>query len=724
MSSRAFAGSLVAAAVLALAYAANTANVIAVPLLGSIEYSLLDLRMSLRGPLAASPEIAIVAYDDRTLHEAPELFARRAGHAALLNAMHAQGAKVIGLDLLYADRELLLAPELIDDIDAQLATAPPPSPEGALIERVAAEVHGDDAFIDALRSSGEVVLAMHVGERGTAIEQDRSLARGRFGQVVAGPHLPPQASSMVCSLPRFNSAVRRLGLISTSTDSSGSTRRVPLGARVGAEAYAGFAVQLLAAMDGTNRAKLVVDGSTGRYHVGDRDIAGDRGMIWLNWLGPAPFPTYSVVDVVNGSLPPDALRDRVVVVGYTHLAQDRVRTPFGSVPGVEVHATALDNLLLHRPLHRAATRTDVLWSLAWGLATALLFAARGTSPRRRLAGTGALIACAFAASELPLYLASYWLSAVGPMLTISAAAITGSVLSWVDEGRQRQTLRRLFAHYLSSDLVEELLTAPDAAGLHGERRELTVLFTDIRDFTTISERTPPLELARFLNAYFDPMTRAVLDNHGYVDKYIGDAVMAVFGAPVRRADHASDACATVIAMRRALVDVRNAAEMAGIDLAIGAGINTGDMVVGNMGSSERFDYTVLGDSVNLGSRLEGLTKHYGVFCIVGPATALAAKEHSFRPLDRVRVKGKAEPVVISELLGGPTGTIAAYNELDQWLRAMAAWSAGDLALARSCFEAFANANPGDHPSGIFLERLSNLTEAPPDWDGVYTHKQK
>jgi adenylate cyclase len=294
------------------------------------------------------------------------------------------------------------------------------------------------------------------------------------------------------------------------------------------------------------------------------------------------------------------------------------------------------------------------------------------------------------------------------------------------EAVQRRRLRHAFGHYLADGVIEELLRNPGALALGGERRHLSVLFSDIRGFTSFSEKLAPDQLVKVLNTYLTPMTRAVLDSGGFLDKFIGDAVMAVFGAPVAEPRHPAQALACALRMHRALEEIKPALAGLGVEIEIGVGINSGDMSVGNMGSDEHFNYTVMGDAVNLASRLEGLTKSYGVYCLVGESTRAAAPpDFEFRELDLVRVKGKAQPVAIFELLGGPERRIASYRESERFSAGLTAYREGRFAAAREAFNAFALQNPEDPAARLYLERLSALGDAAPaGWDGVTVHTSK
>jgi adenylate cyclase len=274
---------------------------------------------------------------------------------------------------------------------------------------------------------------------------------------------------------------------------------------------------------------------------------------------------------------------------------------------------------------------------------------------------------------------------------------------------------------VSSTLVERILARPEMARLGGERRTLTVMFSDIRGFSKLAETLEPEKLASFLNEYLTPMTEIVLASDGTLDKYIGDAVMAMWGAPADVPDHADRACAAAVAMLKRLHDLNQAWRAAGLpEIAIGVGINTGAMAVGNMGSEARFDYTVLGDAVNLAARLEGLTKEYGVDVLAGEGTAKAATGYVFREVDWVRVKGREGSAPVYELVGkkGEARDDAA------WAEALAAYRARDFERA---VELWGDAAiKGDRAAAVMRARAEQLRAdpPPPDWDGVYEQRSK
>ncbi|MCB9678320.1 MAG: adenylate/guanylate cyclase domain-containing protein [Alphaproteobacteria bacterium] len=692
------------------------------------DYALLDTWTRLAADTAPPQGIALVAIDDASLDAMPALVERREGMARLLDAIRAAGARSVAIDLFFTSPEQTLPPDLTADLGAWIAAPEPETPPVAadLLRRTHAETVGD-GLLEAALKEASVTLAAHFGLAGTVPSDDRSLTRGTYAQVVPGDELPPSEPRMVASLPRFNAAAKRLGVISIPAD-PGGVRRIPLAKRYGPRHFVPFAFQALAAQEDVPRARMAFLGNEGTVAIGDRRITGSHNSMWLAWRHPSAYQAISVpaIEVVNGGPRAAELRDKLVLVGLTDLVRDTIETPWGIAPGVFVHAAAIDNALEGAPLVRASGRADALLAAGCGGLVALVFFAPGLRSGARFA---AIALAAGVALGVPGWLRvsqGIWVGSVGPLLAVGLTSAAAVSVAWIQEGAQARELRRMFAHYVSDDLIEAMVADPSMVQVRGERRELSVLFSDIRDFTSFSEQLPPLELVAFLNAYLTPMTRAVLDHRGFVDKFIGDAVMALFGAPVPDPGHAVNACRTALAMFGALDAVRPAAERHGITLAIGVGVNTGEVAVGNMGSAERFEYTVLGDAVNLASRLEGLTKTYGVFCIVGPATAAALPaEFRLRRLDLVRVKGKAEPVEIFELCGDARVSVASYTAVEHWDSAIAAFRAGRFDEARSGFASFRAANPDDPVCATYLERLDSIGPvAPVDWDGVFTHTRK
>jgi adenylate cyclase len=321
-----------------------------------------------------------------------------------------------------------------------------------------------------------------------------------------------------------------------------------------------------------------------------------------------------------------------------------------------------------------------------------------------------------------------WLNIVYPLFTILLVYVGITIYKYITEEREKKKIRGAFQYYLTASVINEMLKDPSKLKLGGDKKDLSVLFSDIRGFTTVSEQLTPEELVHLLNEYLTAMTALVFKYGGLLDKYMGDAIMAVFGAPLDQPDHAKRACLTAMGMMTELRKLQKKWTDEGKPvLNIGIGINSGDMVVGNMGSEMRFDYTVMGDSVNLGSRLEGINKEYGTNIVISEFTYEQVKDTlSCRELDSVRVKGKLLPVRIYELLGEKKDS----NKWDGFVRVfeegLAYYKQCQWDEAIAAFRQATEIRSGDPPSELYIKRCEELRKNPPEegWDGVYTMTKK
>jgi len=381
-----------------------------------------------------------------------------------------------------------------------------------------------------------------------------------------------------------------------------------------------------------------------------------QGAVLVPFRGPAgSFPYISIGDVISGTVEdPSQLEGRIALIGATAPGMEDLRTtPFGSIyPGVEIHANViagiLDSNFRWEPAYTAAA--EMITVAAFGLLTALLLPLLSPviSTLVTIAVTGAALAFNYYMWTVELHV----LPLAMTLYTLFAIYTINMLFGYFFETRSRSHMDNLFGQYVPPDLVKEMSRDPEHYSLASQKRELSVLFTDIRGFTTISEGLEADELSHLMDEYLTPMTRIVHEGHGTIDKYIGDAVMAFWGAPVFHPHHADQAVGAGMAMLVALKKLNvDFAKKDWPEIRIGVGVNTGMMSVGNMGSRFRRAYTVLGDAVNLGSRLEGITKMYGVDFVVSEHTAHSAGRYAYRELDKVRVKGKDKPVTIMEPLG-------------------------------------------------------------------------
>jgi adenylate cyclase len=458
----------------------------------------------------------------------------------------------------------------------------------------------------------------------------------------------------------------------------------------------------------------------------------EDGRVLINYRGPQKtFPHYSATDVIHGRVPPKAFQGKIVLVGATAIGIYDMRvTPFEHVfPGLEIHANVIDSILQGQFLHRPnwITLVDILIIAGVGLILG------GLLPRvKALWGAlvgGGLFLSVLALGKILFESQGVWMNLTYPTLNLVFIYLGVTGYRYMTEEREKKKIRGAFQYYLTASVVEEMLKNPDKLKLGGEKKDLTVLFSDIRGFTSISENMTPEGLVKLLNEYLTSMTDMVFKHDGLLDKYIGDAVMAVWGAPLDQPDHAKRACLTALDMLDELHRLQKKWSAEGLPvLNIGIGVNAGPMVVGNMGSARRFNYTVMGDSVNIGSRLEGLNKVYGTNIIVSQMTFEKVQEEFLgRELDLVRVKGKGLPVKIFELLAPKATASADQQALAGVFHAgLEEYRKRNWEKAREIWQSLLAKFPHDGPAKIYLERCETLSKnpPPPDWDGVYTMTTK
>ena len=436
--------------------------------------------------------------------------------------------------------------------------------------------------------------------------------------------------------------------------------------------------------------------------------------------GGGAFRYVSAVDVLTGSVAPELLKDTLVLIGTTAPGINDLRvTPVSAeYPGVEVHANMVKSILDNDFKARPASGWVLEALQLLGFGTLLGFALAVLSPLRSIALAALALAGAVAINFYLYYQLDTVLNLAAIVLLIVALFVLNVAYGYFFEVRKSQALVSRFSQYVAPELVAEMADDPEQYTMEGESRELSVLFVDVRGFTTISEGLEPKELREYINLYLTAMSEDIRDSHqGTLDKYIGDAVMAFWGAPVAFADHARRAVATALLMQDSAARLNGQFVARGWPpLKIGIGINTGIMHVGDMGSKIRQAYTVMGDAVNLGSRLEGITKVYGVGIAVGEATRLAAPQFLYRELDRVRVKGKNVPVAIFE----PLADAAMQAEVTAWEAALALVRAQQWDAAQQAVGALATAHPQCGLYPLYLDRLAQWRLDPPgaDWDGA------
>lgn len=647
--------------------------------LATIELKLYDQHFALRGTRPAGDRVVIVAIDERSLRAVGRWPWPRSILADLTRKLASAAPAAIAFDILFSEEEqpgeLRAVRRLAERLRRVGAGGPALERE---LAREAALADHDGRFAEAIRAAGRVVLAMDFS-LGHTVPATPPLPTGPPGPsplvafrnyAARAVYPPPVADGVTLPIPGLRAAAAAVGHVNMLPDQDGTSRWEALVFERRGYYYPSIAVEAVRVAAGLDPQALKLDFGEG-LEVGPVLVPTDaRARVLIDYAGPArSFRYVSAADVLAGAVPADRLRDRLVFVGATAEGTYDLRvTPLSPIlPGVEKHANVAENILDGRFLVRPdwVEPVELGGIVFWPLALALLL------PRLRpvasLAATAAGWALLFGGTHLA-FLRGLWLPLVYPTLAMALTFVAVTVFRFLTEERQRLWTKRAFQQYVSPEVVERMVSSPEALRFGGELRTVTVLFTDLRDFTAFAERSDVHEVVATLREYLTAMTTCVLHEGGTLDKYIGDAVMAIFGAPVAFPDHAARACRAALAMLDQLdrLNARWAAE-GREQLRMGVGVNTGEMVVGNLGSEQLFDYTVVGDGVNLAARLESLNKEYR------PARPVILSEETVRAaggaiearrLGEVAVKGKTKPVVIYGLEGRSSSASQAPSSTD------------------------------------------------------------
>ena len=736
-----------------------------------IEQRTLDMRFHLRGRRAVDPRIVIVGIDDKTLQTIGSYPLPRSNYALLVRQLKQGGARVVAFDVTFPTAASSEALDVLARLRSEIGSSTPANPENGdlqkKIQQLEQQSDVDAQFAAALKDAGNVVLGHLFLSAERSKFSDPKLAEAYFdiAWAKAFPQVlkvksgnqdfdlnrawiqggGPVAAGVEANLPKLAEAAASYGFFNIAPDADGTIRRALFIIRYrDQDFFPSLALQALRQYenipDQQIAAYIAADGIE-RIQFGSRELhPWQDATALINFAGPYhSYPHYSMVDVISGTVPADAFRDKIVFVGGTALGIGDLRnTPFekqgSGYMGVEVHANILDNLLHSTEPPRTflirgfyEEMVDIGFIVFFGIGLGLWC---GRS--RPLVATLTTL-LALAAFLWFVYFGfvhwGRWYSFVIPAATLVASYASITSFRVIHEEREKRKIRKTFSQYLSPGVIALIEKDPQKyIRPGGEVKELTVMFSDIRDFTTLSEGLTPDDLVHLLNQYLSAMTDILFRNLGTLDKYIGDAIMAFWGSPYPQQDHAYSACRCALDMIAALEELNRKWVAEGRrPISIGIGLNTGPVNVGNMGSDKRLAWTVMGDNVNLASRLEGLTKQYRSRVIISESTySQVADQFVAREVDRIRVKGKKQPVLIYELLAPMSerkdyaGLLAQFNEALELYRSQnwpeAAAKFGELLVTY----------PDDGPTQVLLQRcLEFMEEAPePDWDGVYVMKSK
>lgn len=685
----------------------------------------------------APPVVPVVAIDEASLKTIGQWPWSRKTIARLVAKLMRMGAVVVGFDVVFAEPDRLSPEALVKEVDGL---------DQATRDRLNS-LPDNDALLAQVIKRSRVVLG-RFGGIGEAGQEVPPVARKmRVARVWADTSSDPMervilVGDLTTNLPGLEKAASGIGYLSLSPNRDDIVRRVEAVGRYGDTILPTLSIEMLRVATGQPTIALKSD------HAGLSDVvvAGvkvpiDRfGRMWLRGLKHDPSRYISAADILQDQVDPGRIKGRLVLIGTNAPGLQDIRsTPIqANVPGVEVHAHLIENIISQKHLVRpyVGLITEVLIVLGLGLAMIVflpVLGARWTLAALLLIG-GGLIGGA-------IYVLREHLLLLDPSFAVLSAAVIYiylSYASYVTEERDRLFIREAFGQYLSPDQVELLTENPDSLRLGGATREMTFLFCDIRGFTSISEgyKDDPQALTRLINRFLTPMTNEIMARKGTVDKYMGDCVMAFWNAPLDDPAHARHSCESALAMIRSLDDLNdelnaeaNSEGREAKTLKMGVGLNSGECVVGNLGSEQRFDYSVLGDPVNLASRLEGQSKTYGVDIVIGEDTEAAIDGFATMELDLIAVKGKAEAVRVFALLGEKDlAEKAEYRNLRTAVEAMlSAYRTQDWGKVSGLLEDIRTFDFDLKDfCDLYEERIAYYQANPPphDWDGVFVADTK
>jgi adenylate cyclase len=680
-----------------------------------------DFLLRSRGDTPVSGQVVLVDIDEKSLAKLGQWPWPRYRLTLMLGQLRQAGVKAVVMDMLLAEPDrtspVLLERQFKEELGSEVSFAGLPE-----------ALRDNDQSLAKMLSRGPFVLSYYFDFGGTEKRAACSLPASPFSEAgrpgaVAPAEAAMKATNVLCPLPALLQSATAVGFMNTIPDSDNVIRRLPLVIAYDGAVYPSLALAgAMRALGATGRELVSAEAGLKALKLtgasfGEKTIPLDgRGMILLNYRGPGGiYPRISASDVLAGTVDKAALEGKTVIFGSTAVGMQDIRaTPLDrATPGAEIQATLVDMILANDYILRPdwAPALEFALVLAMGLLSAgLLSRAKGLWLIATLAGLGVAM---WYGAALTLKTHKFFIQPLYPLAVLVLNFVLLTVFKFWREERQRRFIHSAFAHYLSPKVVDQIVASPDKLNLTGEEREISILFSDIRGFTSISEKLAPTQLVNLLHEYLTPMTHAVTERLGTLDKYIGDAIMAFWNAPLDVPNHRAQALTAGLGMLTELGKLNVVfQEKYGQTLKIGVGMNCGFVRVGNFGSQDLFSYTIIGDNVNLCSRLEGLTKYYGLTNIAGegmihPSTG----GFHFQEVDSVLVKGKHEPVTIYTVMY-PDERDRRGEELDLADKALAGYKTRDFAAALALY-ADLETRFGAPLYSLYKQRCQTLIATPP-----------
>lgn len=632
-------------------------------LITAIDHKMMDIMFHVRGPVPAGNDVVIIDIDEKSLKQMGQWPWPRNILADLTTIIHQSGPRTVGFDVVFPEPDNTSPSQFLNQIKEQMQAQLPECIDQ--MSTVFEQINHDQIFGDAV-STGNTVLgyAFLLKNDGLKQENEQPFPSGKiqvepsttnFRNISLRP-----AYRAVLNTPDVAMAASE-GFFNVFSDSSGMVRQVPLLMTLDGLPYPSLALELFRLGQGLEALTI---------HTSDRisDIyaivlgislkntfipTNFNGELLINYRGPYnTFPYISAADIIN-KIDLTRLKDKYVLIGSSSTGLFDLRaTPFSAaMPGIEINANIVDNLLKSDPFtYDIYTEIGITYAMliVGGIVLTLILSFFG--PLAGALGAVIFFCASFLGNYIFFFLDNRFIGMTYPIATCGTILVVVSIFNYFSEGRAKIFLQNAFSHYVAPDVVSEVIKNPNALFLKGEQKELTVLFSDIRNFTSISEKMDSKTLGNFMNHYLTEMSQIIMAHGGTVDKFIGDAIMAFWGAPKEAPDHAIKAVQAALLMKEHLKEINKAFAAENFpEISIGVGINTGTMSVGNFGSKDRFDYTVMGDHVNLASRLEATNKEFGTTILISEFTHKQVQNHfDCQYVDRVQVKGKQQKVEIFE----------------------------------------------------------------------------
>jgi adenylate cyclase len=719
-----------------LIFLGHAARLYQIPFITQVDNIIYDARLRLTMPGDVDERIVILDIDEKSL-AVPELgrwpWGRDRVAALVQKLLDKYGVLIIGFDVVFAEPDVSSGLKVLEQLARKEFSGV--SQFAQTLNQLRPQLDHDGSFAKVMKGR-PVVLGYYFNSDEDARESgalpEAVLPAGTF----AGRNIGFTSwRGYGANLPEFQAAAASAGHFNPFVDFDGVSRRVPLLAEYKGRYYEALSLAMVRVLLGRPRIepgyppeKFATKSYAGMewLDVGPLKIPVDETVsAFVPYRGKrGSYPYISLSDVYFDKVPAEKLKGKIALIGTSAPGLLDLRsTPVSSTyPGVEIHANMiagmLDRTLKEKPSYMLGAEVALI--VLGGVALSLLLPFLSPLRAMLLSLFGILM---FAGINLGIWSGAAMILPLATALLMTVALFTVNMAyGYFIESRSKRQFTELFGQYVPPELVDKMAQDPEKYNMEGKKENLTVLFSDVRGFTTISESLEPAELAQFINEYLTSMSLVIRNNRGTLDKYIGDAIMAFWGAPVSDAEHARQGVITALMMQEELGELqRKFRERGWPDIKIGIGVNTGDMTVGDMGSKVRKAYTVMGDAVNLGSRLEGITKQYGVGILIGEDTRKAVSDVLFREIDKVRVKGKDEPVTIYEPIG-IEGSVRKekIEEVKLWHAALKLYRGQHWDQAEVQLLNLQRMYPECHLYEIYAGKIAEHRAHPPEpgWDGV------